>query len=75
LLGMPVGDIVAALSLPPEVAQALLERKGRLGAILSLVEQPAPDLATLYRGETDPRSWWSSLLQAHQWAIQVNRNL
>lgn len=74
LLGMPTADIVAALSLPADVSDALLERRGRLGAILKLVETPSPDIDTLYRGESDPRAWWASLLQAHQWAIQVNRN-
>jgi EAL and modified HD-GYP domain-containing signal transduction protein len=74
LLGMPTSDIVAALSLPDDVSAALLERQGRLGAILSLVETPSPDIDTVYRGESDPRAWWASLLQAHQWAIQVNRN-
>jgi EAL and modified HD-GYP domain-containing signal transduction protein len=74
LLGMPTSDIVAALSLPADVSSALLERRGRLGAILSLVETPSPDIDTVYRGESDPRAWWASLLQAHQWAIQVNRN-
>ncbi len=74
LLGMPTSEIVAALSLPADVGQALLERRGRLGSILSLVETPSPDLDTVYRGESDPRAWWASLLQAHQWAIQVNRN-
>ncbi len=74
LLGMPTSDIVAALSLPADVSTALLERRGRLGAILSLVETPSPDLDTVGRGESDPRAWWASLLQAHQWAIQVNRN-
>jgi EAL and modified HD-GYP domain-containing signal transduction protein len=74
LLGMPTSDIVAALSLPADVSAALLERQGRLGAILSLVETPSPDIDTVYRGESDPRAWWASLLQAHQWAIQVNRN-
>lgn len=74
LLGMPTSEIVAALNLPSDVSVALLERRGRLGAILSLVETPSPDLDTVYRGESDPRAWWASLLQAHQWAIQVNRN-
>ncbi len=74
LLDMPTADIVAALSLPEDVSLALLERRGRLGAILKLVETPSPDIDTLYRGESDPRAWWASLLQAHQWAIQVNRN-
>jgi EAL and modified HD-GYP domain-containing signal transduction protein len=74
LLGMPTADIVAALNLPKDVSDALLERRGRLGSILSLVEMPSPDMDAVYRGESDPRAWWASLLQAHQWAIQVNRN-
>ncbi|MEO8009579.1 MAG: HDOD domain-containing protein, partial [Betaproteobacteria bacterium] len=38
LLGVPLPDILAQLSLAPEVKRALLERKGELGMLLKLTE-------------------------------------
>lgn len=37
-LGMPMAEIIAPLSLPDEVASALLERRGTLGKLLDLAE-------------------------------------
>jgi len=39
LLKQPLAEIVASLPVPPDVRQALLERGGRLGALLALCER------------------------------------
>ena len=75
LLGMPMEEIIATLNLAPEVSAALLERNGELGALLALVESSAPSPDGLRRAGIDGETYWRSLLQAYQWAIQVSRNL
>ena len=75
LLGMPMEEIIATLNLAPEVSAALLERNGELGALLALVESSAPPPEGLQRAGIDGETYWRSLLQAYQWAIQVSRNL
>ncbi len=75
LLGMPMADIIATLNLAPEVSTALLERNGELGTLLALVENTTPPLDGLRRAGIDGETYWRSLLQAYQWAIQVSRNL
>ena len=73
LLGMPMAEIVAALSLDVDVVMALLDRAGPLGEILKLVEQH--DLAALQAAGIDPETYWQGQLNAYHWAIQVSRNL
>jgi len=73
LLGMPMGEIVAALSLDLDVVMALLDRAGPLGEILQLVERP--DMAALQAAGIDNETYWQGQLQAYHWAIQVSRNL
>lgn len=75
LLGMPMDEIIAALNLAPEVSVALLERNGELGTLLALVESATPPPEGLRRAGIDGETYWRSLLQAYQWAIQVSRNL
>ncbi|WP_426075036.1 EAL and HDOD domain-containing protein [Janthinobacterium sp. DSP2-3-3] len=75
LLGMPMPDIIATLNLAPEVSAALLERNGELGTLLALVESAMPPPEGLRRAGIDGETYWRSLLQAYQWAIQVSRNL
>lgn len=76
LLGMDMRDIIASLNLDPAVNDALLERSGELGAMLALAESgPAPAQERLARAGVDGETWWRSLLQAYQWAIQVSRNI
>ena len=75
LLGMPMGDIVAALHLPPDAAGALLERSGVPGGQLALVESTAPSAAALAAARVTPAQWWQSQLDGFHWAIQVSRNL
>ena len=74
LLGMPMDEIVATLSLPGAAAAALLGRDGELGRLLALVERD-PDSAMLVRAGIDPQAFWHSQLHAFHWAIQVSRNL
>ncbi len=75
LLGMPMADIVGALSLDLDVVMALLDRAGPLGQMLALVEAPAPDPALLAGAGVGHEAFWSVQLQAYRWAIQVSRNL
>ena len=75
LLGMPMQDIIATLNLAPEVNAALLQRSGELGTLLALVECAAPTPDILDGAGLDGETYWRSLLQAYQWAIQVSRNL
>ena len=76
LLGMDMRDIIASLNLDPAVNDALLERSGELGAMLVLAESGAmPSQETLACAGVDGETWWHSLLQAYQWAIQVSRNI
>jgi c-di-GMP-related signal transduction protein len=74
LLGMPMAEILADLSLPPHVASALLWREGELGRRLAMVER-GPNEAQLAHAGIDPRRWWASLLHAYHWAIQVGSNV
>lgn len=75
LLGMPMTDIVSALSLDLDVVRALLDRAGPLGEMLKLVERQHIDAAALQAAGVDAETYWRSLLQAYHWAIQVSRNL
>ena len=74
LLGMPMDEIVATLSLPRAAAAALLGRDGELGSLLALVERD-PDSEMLARAGISPHAFWHSQLHAFHWAIQVSRNL
>ncbi|GGC22058.1 hypothetical protein GCM10011572_49400 [Pseudoduganella buxea] len=75
LLGMPMPEIVGALHLDAEVAGALLERSGQLGALLALVEAPLAERERLDAVGLTPEAFWQSQLQGYHWAIQVSRNL
>lgn len=80
LFAMPLADIVTPLNLADDVLAALLKRDGRLGAMLSLVEQsehaPPPDFnVRLTALGLTPASYCQSLAQACRWTIQVNREI
>jgi EAL and modified HD-GYP domain-containing signal transduction protein len=75
LLGMPMPEIVAALSLDLDVVSALLDRTGPLGELLALVEQPRPDAGRLAAVGLTPAQFWDSQLQGWRWAVQVSGNL
>jgi EAL and modified HD-GYP domain-containing signal transduction protein len=75
LFAMPMAEIVGALNLATDAAQALLKREGPLGRLLSMVETAAPDLLVLQGAGIEPLQWWQSQLRAYHWAIQVSRNL
>lgn len=80
LFAMPLKDIVTPLNLSEGVTDALLKRSGRLGAMLSLVEQsehaPAADFAErLTAVGLTPANYCQCLVHACQWTIQVNRGL
>jgi EAL and modified HD-GYP domain-containing signal transduction protein len=73
LLGMPMTDIVSALSLDLDVVMALLDRAGPLGELLRLVE--TPDAGALAEAGIGHEDYWLGQLHAYHWAIQVSRNL
>jgi EAL and modified HD-GYP domain-containing signal transduction protein len=74
LFATPMAELVGALSLPAHVCAALLEREGRLGQRLRLLESaPGPD--ALAQAGVDGGDWWHSQLHAWHWAIQVGRNV
>ncbi|MET3134654.1 EAL and modified HD-GYP domain-containing signal transduction protein [Oxalobacteraceae bacterium GrIS 1.11] len=75
LLGMPMGEIVGALQLDGALELALLERGGALGRMLALTEMRCATADALSAVGIDGETYWRSLLQAYQWAIQVSRNL
>ena len=75
LLGMPMAEIVGALSIAPAVAEALLARTGALGRLLGLVDAATPDAGQLAEAGIDTALWWRSTLDACHWAIQVSRNV
>lgn len=77
LLGMPLAEVLESLPLDSEVKAALLQREGRLGAMLSLVEaleeselapiqkalKPLPELdhAAMLRLQVDAMRWANSI--------------
>lgn len=73
LLGMPMTEIVNALSLDLDVVMALLDRAGPLGVLLQLAEHG--DAAALAAAGVERETYWQGQLQAYRWAIQVSRNL
>lgn len=74
LLLMPMSAIAAELYLPEDVAGALVERRGQLGAWLALTEAH-PTSEALEDAGVSLEDWWNSQLQAFHWAIQVGRNV
>jgi c-di-GMP-related signal transduction protein len=74
LLHMPMTEIAAGLYLPDDVAGALIDRSGQLGAWLQLVETD-PTEAALGAAGVSVGDWWSSQLYAYHWAIEVGRNV
>ena len=56
LLGMPMTEIVAALSLDLDVVMALLDRAGPLGELLAVVE--CHDSASLAQVGIDHETYW-----------------
>ncbi|MEP7206012.1 MAG: EAL domain-containing protein [Casimicrobiaceae bacterium] len=78
LLEMPIADVLKELNLPEPVELALLERKGDIGALLSLAEHLERDdmqavSASLERvGSLDRKELAGFQLSAFQWATQVS---
>ncbi|WP_342117513.1 HDOD domain-containing protein [Pseudoduganella sp. OTU4001] len=75
LLAMPMTEIVSALNLDLDVVAALLDRSGQLGEMLALVEMHVPQTSALRDVGIDNETYWRSLLQAYDWALQVSRNV
>jgi EAL and modified HD-GYP domain-containing signal transduction protein len=75
LLGMRMEEIVGALSLDGQVTQALLERLGRFGPMLQLVETPVPAREQLEALGLESQQWFHTQLEALRWAVHVSRTL
>ena len=78
LFAMPMVDIVASLNLAEDVVAAIMQRSGRLGALLAIVEQsertPTPDFAgQLAALVLTPAGYCRSLAIACRWTIQVSQ--
>lgn len=74
LFGTPMDEIVGSLRLPRDVLDALLRGEGRLGQRLRMAGS-IPETAALEAANLSTQAWWSSLLHAYHWAIQVGRNV
>ena len=77
LFGTPLAGILKQLSLPDDVMAALLDRNGRLGALLDLTEHAAsgsagPSHAQLSACGIDPKLYCTSMVKACAWAIQIS---
>ena len=77
LFGTPLAEILRQLSLPDDVMAALLDRGGRLGALLTLTESAigggtCPSAAQLSICAIDPEIYRSSIVKACAWAIQIS---
>ncbi len=90
LLAQPMHDILAPLGLGAEVSAALLQRTGKLGALLNLVDAAeamadsaadgAADAATKLQAALaltgiDHQQWALAQGQSLRWAIQISRDL
>lgn len=77
LFGAPLADILKQLSLPDDVMAALLERSGRLGALLDLTERATsgntrPSRVQLSACAVDLELYCTSIVKACAWAIQIS---
>ncbi|HZV55961.1 MAG TPA: HDOD domain-containing protein [Rhodocyclaceae bacterium] len=78
MMSTSLKEILAPLHLPDDVANALLERSGPLGQLLSVVEvaeqgDPAALSETLAKAGIDNIAWAMALIRAYRWAIRVSR--
>ncbi|MDY7579252.1 HDOD domain-containing protein [Herbaspirillum sp. RTI4] len=79
LLDMSLAEILQPLTMPPDVVEALLERSGRLGQLLDIVERSEYGGAPLRhedleRSGLDAESYCHCLMRAYRWAAQVSHD-
>jgi c-di-GMP phosphodiesterase len=77
LMGNTLANIIGPLNLADDVIQALVERSGPLGPLLSAVEageqrSDASLSASLASIEVDHTAWATALVRSYRWAIQVS---
>lgn len=77
LFGTPLADILKQLSLHDDAMAALLDRRGRLGALLDLTEHATsgstgPSHAQLSACGIDPELYCTSMVKACAWAVQIS---
>ena len=77
LFAQPLASIIAPLRLAEEISTALLQRTGRLGDLLLLVEAaergPAETEPALKRTGISAEVWCRSQIAALRWTIQISR--
>ena len=77
LFAKPLLEIVAPLNLVRNVSEALLERSGKLGELLSLVEAaetgPAAIEPGLRRAGISNEAWCGAQVEALRWTLQISR--
>jgi EAL and modified HD-GYP domain-containing signal transduction protein len=78
LLAMPVALIIEPLKLPQDIVTALLQRSGRLGCLLDVVERAEYGRMPLRHSDLaaagiTPEGYCQALIQAYRWASKVSR--
>ena len=77
LFGKPLPEIVAPLNLVRDVSDALLERSGKLGELLSLIvaAESGPDAISpgLRRAGIDNEAWCKVQIEALGWTLKISR--
>ena len=77
LFGKPLQEIVAPLNLVRDVSEALLERSGKLGELLALVEAAESGSAgtgpELRRAGISNEAWCKVQVEALSWTLKISR--
>jgi len=78
LLGMPLKLIVEPLRMPQDIVDALMQRSGRLGYALDVVERAEYGRiplrhSDLERAGISPEGYCEALIQAYRWASKVSQ--
>ncbi len=77
LFGKPLPEIIAPLNLVRDVNEALLERSGTLGELLTLIETAEAGPMTigpgLRRTGISPEAWCTVQVEALDWTLKISR--
>ncbi|HTD06430.1 EAL and HDOD domain-containing protein [Undibacterium sp.] len=80
LFGLPLSEVLQPLNLTDDVLGALLDRSGRLGSMLSLVESADTDksdvnLQSLLDAGLDIDTYYRCVTKAYEWVNQVCQDM